>query len=62
MSSIKTSPVTWKVERLRCDCGGEFRHKFSVKYKANPFTHVCDKCNAIEETDSIYPKTVWEEV
>jgi hypothetical protein len=49
------------VERLMCDCGGEFQHKFSVKYKTNPFTHVCDKCNAIEETDAIYPKTVWSE-
>ena len=61
MSTIKTSPVTWVVERLMCDCGGEFQHKFSVKYKTNPFTHVCDKCNAIEDTDAIYPKTVWRE-
>jgi len=44
-----------------CDCGGEFQHKFSIKYKANPFTHVCDKCNAVEDTDAIYPKTVWRE-
>ena len=45
-----------------CDCGGEFQHKFSVKYKAKPFTHVCDKCNAVDEMESIYPKQVWEEV
>ena len=62
MSSIKTLPITWTVQRLMCDCGGEFQHKFSVKYKAKPFTHVCDKCNAVYEMESIYPKQVWEEV
>lgn len=61
MSSIKTAPITWNVERLMCDCGGEFQHKFSVKYKAKPFTHVCGRCNSIEDTDAIYPKTVWAE-
>ena len=61
MSSIKTVPITWKVERLMCDCGGEYQHKFSVKYKAKPFTHVCDKCGLVEETVDIYPKTVWVE-
>ena len=62
MSSIKTVPVTWTVQRLMCDCGGEFQHKFSIKYKAKPFTHVCDKCNSIEEMESIYPMTIYQEV
>jgi hypothetical protein len=45
---------------MMCECGGEFEHKFSVKYKDNPFTHVCNKCSALEETDAIYPKTEWQ--
>ena len=59
MSHVTVAPITWKVERLMCDCGGEYQHKFSVKYKAKPFTHVCNECNAVEETEDIYPKTVW---
>jgi hypothetical protein len=62
MSSIKTVPVTWTVQRLMCDCGGEFQHKFSIKYKAKPFVHVCDRCNATEDTESIYPMTTYQEV
>ena len=62
MSNVTVSPITWVVERLMCDCGGEFQHKFSVKYKDKPFTHVCDKCSLVEETVDVYPKPVWVEV
>ncbi len=58
---IKTAPITWTVQRLMCDCGGEYQHKFSIKYKATPFMHVCDKCNSVKEMEDVYPKTVWVE-
>lgn len=60
MSVFTSSPIKWSVTRMMCDCGGEFEHKFSVKYKDNPFTHICNKCNALEEKDAIYPKTEWQ--
>ena len=61
MSSIKTSPVTWVVEKLMCDCGGMFKHMHSVKYVQKPFVHACDKCSVVENTEFIYPRTVWSE-
>jgi hypothetical protein len=61
VSHVTVAPIKWKVERLMCDCGGEYQHKFSVKYKVKPFMHVCDKCSSIEETADVYPKTVWVE-
>ena len=62
MSTIKTSPVTWVVEKLMCDCGGEFCHVHSVKYVQKPFVHACDKCSVVEDREFIYPRTVWREV
>jgi hypothetical protein len=62
MSTLTSSPIKWLVTRMMCECGGEFEHKFSVKYKDNPFIHVCNKCSAIEEKDAIYPKTEWQVV
>ena len=61
MSVIKTTPVTWVLERLMCDCGGEFCHMHSVKYADKPFIHACDKCSLVENTTSIYPKTTYKE-
>jgi hypothetical protein len=46
---------------MMCECGGEFEHRFSVKYKDNPFTHICNKCNALEDMEAVYPKTQWHE-
>ena len=62
MSTLTSSPIKWSVTRMMCECGGEFEHKFSVKYKDNPSIHVCNKCSAIEEKDAIYPKTEWQVV
>jgi hypothetical protein len=45
-----------------CECGGEFEHKFNIKYADKPRTHVCNKCSAIEAHEDVYPKTEWEEV
>ena len=61
MSNIRTRPIEWTVDRLMCDCGGEFKHMFNISYADKPFTHVCEKCRAVEDTDAIYPKTVWRE-
>jgi hypothetical protein len=61
MISIKESPIKWRVQRMMCSCGGEFEHKFNVSYADLPHTHVCNKCFAIENAGSIYPKTVWDE-
>lgn len=61
MSFVKINPITWRVHRLKCDCGGEFEHKFSVKYQPKPFTHVRNKCDAIEDHEYVYPRTVWED-
>jgi len=44
-----------------CDCGGEFKHTINISYAEKPFGHVCDKCSALEATEYIYPRTVWEE-
>jgi len=62
MSYVTIKPIEWKVHRLMCDCGGEFEHKFNISYADKPFTHVCNKCSAIENHEHVYPKTVWEEV
>ena len=62
MSTIKESNIKWTVQRLMCECGGEFEHKFNISYADLPFTHVCNKCNVIENTDKVYPNTVWQEV
>ena len=61
MSTVKTAPITWSVQRLMCDCGGEFQHTLNIKYSQTPYVHVCDKCSVVENTANIYPKTVWEE-
>jgi hypothetical protein len=61
-SSVKTTPITWTVQRLMCDCGGEFVAMFTHKYSDTPYMHVCNKCNATENTEYSYPKTVWGEV
>lgn len=58
---FKTTPISWNVVRMYCGCGGEFEHKFSTKYKEKPFTHVCNKCSALEDAAHIYPKTEWIE-
>lgn len=60
-STVKTTPVVWNVQRLMCDCGGEFHHTLNTKYSSTPYLHVCDKCNAAESKADVYPKTVWEE-
>lgn len=60
MSTFTSSPIKWSVTKMMCECGGEFAHKFSVKYKDNPFTHVCNKCSAVEDANNIYPKTEWQ--
>ena len=62
MSTIKESNIKWVVQRLMCECGGEFEHKFNVNYADLPFAHVCNKCDVMEKTDKVYPSTVWEEV
>jgi len=61
MSFVKINPITWRVHRLKCDCGGEFEHKFSVKYQPKPFTHVCNKCSVTENHEHIYPRALWED-
>ena len=61
MSKIKENKIDWLVQRLLCECGGEFEHKFSVNYAPLPFTHVCSKCSVVEEAEYIYPRTVWED-
>ena len=61
MSIFKTEPIKWSVTRMLCECGGEFEHKFSTKYKDKPFTHVCNKCNLVEDMEAVYPKTQWHE-
>jgi len=58
---IKSAPITWHVDRLMCDCGGEFKHTINISYAEKPFGHVCDKCSALEATEYVYPRTVWEE-
>ena len=62
MSYLRTKPVEWKVHRLMCECGGEFEHKFSIKYADKPFTHVCNKCSSVENMEDIYPKPKWMEL
>ena len=62
MSTIKEAPIVWRVLRLICDCGGEFEHKFNIKYADKPFTHVCNQCSAVESMVDVYPKTIWREV
>ena len=62
MSKIKETDITWQVHRLMCDCGGEFEHKFNIKYADKPFTHVCNQCSAVQDTADIYPKTIWREM
>lgn len=44
-----------------CDCGGEFKHTLNTKYSNTPYVHVCEKCNSVENTADVYPKTVWVE-
>jgi len=61
MSFIKINPITWRIHRLKCDCGGEFEHKFNVSYAEKPRTHVCNRCDAIEDHEYVYPRTVWED-
>ena len=61
MSHLKESTITWRVQRLLCECGGEFEHKFNVSYADKPRTHVCNKCSAVENVEHVYPRTVWEE-
>lgn len=61
MSTIQTHPITWVVEQLLCDCGGKFKHMHSVKYSEKPYVHACDKCGVVENTEAVYPKTVWNE-
>ena len=61
MTSIKTAPITWHVDRLMCECGGEFKHTVNISYAEKPFGHVCEKCSAFEATEYIYPRTVWVE-
>ena len=61
MSHVTVAPITWKVERLMCDCGGEFKHMHNVKYSEKPYVHACDKCRLVENTEFSYPKTVWVE-
>lgn len=62
MSTIKEAPIQWKVQRLMCDCGGEFTIRFTVKDRPRPYTHVCSGCSALQDLEIQYPKTVWEEV
>lgn len=61
MSYVKVNPISWRVHRLLCDCGGVFEHMFNIKYAEKPFTHVCNKCGACEYHEFTYPRTVWEE-
>jgi hypothetical protein len=61
MSTVQNAPITWVVEHLMCDCGGEFKHMHSVKYVEKPFIHACDKCSLMEDTVAVYPRTVWRE-
>ncbi len=61
MSTFKDAPIQWVIRRLACDCGGEFEHKFTVKYAEAPYVHVCNQCSGVENMGDIYPKTVWEE-
>jgi hypothetical protein len=62
MITIKETPVTWRVQRMMCECGGEFEHKFNISYADSPHTHVCNKCFAVENAGHIYPRTIWTEV
>jgi hypothetical protein len=62
MSTKTETPIVWKVQRLMCDCGGEFAHALNIKYADKPFAHACNKCGAHENHEHIYPHTVWEEV
>ena len=61
MSFVKINPITWRVHRLLCDCGGEFQHMFNISYAEKPRTHVCNKCSAVENHEHVYPRTVWED-
>ena len=61
MSTVQNAPITWVVERLMCDCSGEFKLMHSVKYVEKPFIHACDKCSLMEDTVVVYPRTVWRE-
>lgn len=61
-SKVLTLPVVWDVERLLCDCGGEFEYTLNTKNIALPHLHVCNKCSAAEDTAVIYPHPVWREV
>jgi hypothetical protein len=61
MTSIRSTPITWHVDRLMCECGGEFKHTVNISYADKPFGHVCEKCSAFEATEYIYPRTVWVE-
>ena len=62
MTRTTEAPITWKVQRLLCECGGEMTHRLNIKYADKPFVHACTKCGAQENTEYVYPRTVWEEV
>ena len=61
MSEVKRTPVTWFLERLMCECGGEFRSTGMI-LTSNPcqYSMQCDKCGAGETRYENYPRVMWE--
>ena len=61
-SKVLPFPIVWDVERLMCECGGEFEHTLNTKNVDLPHLHVCNNCTMVEDTAVIYPHPVWREV
>lgn len=63
MPTITKTPVTWNLERLICECGGEMM-RFGPTLMSYPPQYVmwCGKCGAQETRYESYPRVMWEEV
>lgn len=60
---ISRTPVTWFLERLFCDCGGEMKSTGMV-LTSNPYQypHKCSNCDFGATLHESYPRVMYEEV
>ena len=63
MATVTKTPIAWNLERLICECGGEFKSTGIVLDSYPPqYPLRCDKCRAGETRDERYPRVAWDEV
>ena len=60
---IDREPVTWFLERMYCECGGEVKATGIVHMTYPPkYPHKCEKCDyGVSMADS-YPRVQWAKV